>query len=162
LAERIGEQRNGERLTLEIGDQIQSVQEQVSRISVRPRVLMLIGRNQGSLTDIYAVGPNSFLGELIRLAGGINVFADTRAQYPKVSIEAILYRKPDIIIDLSYGQPDSRKKRAALQLWRKFPGLAAVKSNRVFTTSNDIFLLPGPRIGEAVKELARMIHGIDF
>lgn len=162
LAERIGERRNGELLTIEIQEQISSVQKRVDRKPVRPRVLALIGRNQGSLTDIYAVGPNSFLGELIRLAGGSNVFADTSAQYPKVSIEAILFRKPDIIIDLSYGQFDRLKESAALQLWKKFPTLPAVESNQVFVTSNDIFLLPGPRVGEAVKELAEMIHGIQF
>lgn len=162
LAERLEQQDAGQRLTEGIKEQIASVQERVSQQPVRARVLVLIGRNQGSLTDLYAVGPKSFMGELIRLAGGENIFTDAAAQYPKVSIEAILARKPEVIIDLSYGEADQAKRDATLRLWQKFPTLPAVESERVFVTSNDVFLLPGPRIGEAVRTLASMIHGVDF
>jgi ABC-type Fe3+-hydroxamate transport system substrate-binding protein len=51
------------------------------------------------------------------------------------------------------------QKQAVVRLWAaRMPQLAAVKQNRVYAVASDIFVVPGPRIVEAARAFARMIH----
>ena len=46
--------------------------------------------------DLIAVGRGSYLNELIGLAGGENILADTTVPYPKANMEEIIRRNPDV------------------------------------------------------------------
>ncbi len=46
----------------------------------------------------FVAGPGSLANDVIRLAGGVNVFADLTDPYPQVSLEAVLARNPDLIV----------------------------------------------------------------
>ena len=84
---------------------IQKMKEKIdfhrSRLAQVPRksVLLLLGISNDSMRDIYGVGPNTYLGELLELSGGKNILAGSRAQYPKVSKEYIIHQSPEIIIE---------------------------------------------------------------
>ena len=70
---------------------------------------------------------------------------------------------PDVIIDMSYGMGQNQRDVSAIQaLWSKFSSMEAVRTKRVHVVSNDIFLVPGPRVAEAVRILASIIHGSEF
>ncbi|MEO8027384.1 MAG: cobalamin-binding protein, partial [Bryobacteraceae bacterium] len=102
------------------------------------------------------------LNELIELAGGTNIFKDAVASYPAISLEEVLARNPEVIIDMgdmaqTVGVTDAHK-RGVVKLWSRFPSIAAVRGGRVFAVASDIFVVPGPRIAEAVREFARMLH----
>lgn len=132
------------------------------RLTGRPvkKVLFLVGRNLGTLSDIYAVGSEGYLGELIRMAGGESIFPDLYSAYPKVSIEEILVRNPEIIIDMSHSdRPSAEDEGPVRELWSRFPTIEAVKQNHVQVVDSDIFLIPGPRVVDAVEMLAVIIHG---
>ena len=90
------------------------------------------------------------------------MFRDAHAAYSKVSLEGILARDPDVIIDMgemaqTVGITD-RRKRAVVALWKRFPSLKAVRNNRVFAVASDIFVVPGPRVTMAAREIAAMLH----
>lgn len=133
--------------------------------SARPRrsVMLIIGRRAGSLTDLVAVGRDSYLNDLITLAGGTNLMArDGLPAYPRISMEAVLRLNPDVIID-TVDMGDTGDERRARQitntrLWAAFPTLTAVKSHRVYAATSDALVVPGPRIIEAAEWLTNLLR----
>ncbi|MBM3775618.1 MAG: hypothetical protein FJW37_10720, partial [Acidobacteria bacterium] len=128
----------------------------------RRRVMFVVGRNPGTLQNVIAVGSSSYLNEIIELAGGENVFRSSVGAYPKVSLEEILARNPEVIVDMgemaqTVGVTEAQKQAVAA-LWHRYPVLAAARNGRVFAVASDIFVVPGPRVVEAAREFARMLH----
>jgi iron complex transport system substrate-binding protein len=162
LGKRIGREEAATSLISNIENRLARIEQELSGLP-KKEVLFLVGRNSGSLTDIYVVGTRSYLGQLIELAGASNIFSDLPASYPKVSIEQILIKDPEIIIDMSYMEaPDDETLEEALKIWAQFPSIQAVARDDVHIVSSDVFLVPGPRIAEAVASLANIFHGKDF
>lgn len=128
-----------------------------------PRVLVIINRRPGMLADLTAVGPDSYLQELLEVAGGTNVLATPGLPlYPRISLETILRDDPDVILDLS-GQQESEAERQAassqvLALWRQNPQLSAVRKGRVIVGTSNALLVPGPRAPEAARLLFNYMH----
>ena len=82
------------------------------------RVLFIIGRRPGMLADLVAVGPGSYLNDLIEIAGGTNVLdIEGQPEYPRISMETVLRLDPDVIIDtVDMGETEAeRRQRAADQ-----------------------------------------------
>lgn len=159
LAARLGLDDRGRRVAAGIRRDLDRVTASVAQ---RPRrsVLFLVGRSPGSLNDLYAVGHNSYLDELITLAGGTNVFASVAIPYSKVSLEEILARDPEVIVDMSHQEGAGAEDIRAIQaLWNRFSSLRAVRNRQVHVVAAEIFVVPGPRVTAAARDLARMIHG---
>ncbi|HVX66764.1 MAG TPA: cobalamin-binding protein [Bryobacteraceae bacterium] len=128
----------------------------------RRRILFLVGRTPGRIEDLIAVGRGSYLNELIELAGGRNVFGDSAAGYAKIGLEELLARNPEVVVDMGEMSQTAgvtaAQKRAVVALWNRYPNLAAVRQHRVFAVASDIFVVPGPRVVDAAREFARMLH----
>jgi iron complex transport system substrate-binding protein len=126
------------------------------------KMMFVVGRTPGTLTGIIVVGGSSYLSELMGIAGGVNAFADSTAAYPKVTLEEVLARDPDVILDRAdmgdQSAATEAQKRAVINLWRAYPMLKAVKRDRVVFGISDIFFVPGPRIVDAAQAFARMLH----
>lgn len=94
-----------------------------------------------------SIGKNSFINELIEIAGGKNIFSDVDEAYPIVSEEQIIARMPEVIIiptDLS-SDADAIKNRAG---WNAIP---AVKNNKIFALDANSISRPSPRIVDSLK-----------
>jgi iron complex transport system substrate-binding protein len=156
IAVKIGVPEKGRALVQSIDKEVRSGATRPS--GKKPAVLFIVGRTPGAVSDLIAVGRGSFLNELIEFAGGANVFADTAVPYPSVSMEDVIRRDPEIIIDMGNDQMVTEKqKQAVRQLWQKYKFLKAVKSGSVFPVSADYFLTPGPRVGQAVRDIRKLI-----
>ena len=127
-----------------------------------PRAVFIVGRNPNAIEGLVAVGQGAYLNELMALAGGRNIFADAGAPYPRIGLEEVLARNPEVVIDMgdmaSTQNVTDRQTRAVVALWNRYPSLAAVKNRRVFAVASDIFVVPGPRIVDAARQFARMFH----
>ena len=128
------------------------------------RVLLLVGRRPGTLTDLVAVSRNSYMSELVSIAGGVNVLSDPGLpEYPRISMETVIRLEPDVIIDAGDmgDTPDERRsrERITLGLWKRQP-IAAVRNGRVHAVISDAFVIPGPRVIEATETMALWLHGI--
>jgi iron complex transport system substrate-binding protein len=128
----------------------------------RRRILFVVGHTPGRLEDLIAAGRGSYLDQVIELAGAANIFRDAVATYAKVSIEQVLARNPEVIVDMGEMAQTTgvteQQKRAVVALWNRYPALAAVKQRRVFAVASDIFVVPGPRVVEAARAFAQMAH----
>src|SRR5262249_7172161 len=158
IAEKIGVTARGESLVQSIEGQLREISPQKG--GPKPTVLFIVGRTPGAVSDLIAVGRGSYINELIGLAGAENVFRDAVVPYPKVNMEEVIRRNPDVIIDMGHNEMVTEKQKEAVkQLWKKFPFLRAVQRDAVFPISADYFVTPGPRVGLAVRDIRRMVGG---
>ena len=125
----------------------------------RPRTMLVFERDRSSLQNIYASGGYGFLADLLDAAGGDNVFSDLKQQSVQASTEMILARRPDVIIELRYGQSakDSNPARD-LRPWDALGSVPAVKAQQIHVLIGDQYVVPGPRIVDAARELGRALH----
>ena len=157
ISEKIGVPARGHTLIQSIEKQLQDAAAKPG-IGPKPRVLFVVGRTPGTVLDLSVAGRGSYLNELIGLAGGENVFADTPVPYPQVSVEEVIRRNPDVIIDMGHDEMLSEvQKQRVKDLWKKYSFLGAVKHNNVFPISADYFVTPGPRVVQAVQDIRKMI-----
>jgi iron complex transport system substrate-binding protein len=130
-----------------------------------PRVMVIVDRQQGTLNNLIAVGPNNYVNQVLEIAGGTNVLAQPNLpQYPRISLEAVLRANPDVIIDLSGTQETEAARRASraatLALWGQYKDLAAVRNGHVYAGTTDSLVVPGPRTPIATQRLFDFVHGI--
>jgi iron complex transport system substrate-binding protein len=127
----------------------------------RPRTLLVFGREPGTLRAIDASGGLGFLGDIVALSGGDNVFGSEKRESVRVGTESILAAAPEVIIDIHYGRtlgPEQiDRERAA---WKALPAVPAVRMGRVALLVGDEYVVPGPRLADAAEAIADVIHPI--
>jgi iron complex transport system substrate-binding protein len=151
LGARLGKRSEAEELTAEIRSRVEAVRRAAAGLP-RRRVLCAVGRD-----PLYAAGPGSHLDELLRAAGGENVLADAGAPYVLASLEAVLARRPEVIVDLSDNRAGAPRGVVAGD-WQRWPFLPAVVAGRVYQVDPVRLAIPGPRLAEMVELLSRAIH----
>jgi iron complex transport system substrate-binding protein len=96
------------------------------------------------------------VGELIDLAGGVNIFADLPDEYPTVSVEQIVESDPQFIIG-----PSSHGDQMTAEVIGKREGwssLSAVKNNAIYIVDANIVSHASPRIVIALEDFAKILH----
>jgi len=142
-----------ERAALVVDDmnhRIEKVTRAVKNVRYRPNVFFQIG-----IAPIVSVGSDTFIHELIHIAGGRNL-ADKYTSYPRFSKEDVLSLLPDIIIVTSM-----EREKAFEQVkkeWRQWPGIPAVKNDRIFLVDSNVLDRPTPRLVDGLELLVQMIH----
>ena len=126
----------------------------------RPRTLLVFGREPGALRGIYASGGVGFLDDMLRIAGGDNVFADIQKEAVEASTELILSRRPDVILEIRTSDTSSAPATLAaeLALWKSLSSVPAVRNDRVQFLADDRIVIPGPRVVEGTRTIAQALH----
>jgi len=150
-----------EKLAASIHGRLDAIHQRVA--AVRPvRMMFVVGRSPNRLDGLVVVGKASYLNEVIQIAGGENVFRDAVAAYPEVSLEEVIARNPEVIIDIGdMGDQNSsaaEHARQVIAVWQRVRIVAAVRNNRVFPVTAEFYTIPGPRIVNAAQELVDMLH----
>ncbi len=104
---------------------------------------------------IISVGENTFIHELITLAGGINLAVGAQ-DYPRYNWEELLILKPEIVIVASMAgghSPEDLKSG-----WYKWPQIPAVKNGRVYVVDANLIDRPTPRLVDGLEQFVRIIH----
>ena len=100
-----------------------------------------------------SAGASSFINDVIKAAGGENIFADLPDAYPMVSEESIISRQPAVIlIPASTGMAAD-----AVGLRNGWADIPAVKGGRVFVVDDNVYTRPGPRVADVVLELSELL-----
>ena len=148
----------GKQLVDKITTQIDNYRTSIGKTKAR-HVLMLLSATNDPSRDLYAVGRNTFLNELLSIAGGENILPDTMATYPKISKEFIIAKSPEIIIEI--GPTANLSSEGILnrkKAWTIYPTINAVKNDRLYFVGADYILIPGPRLVKILDILTRNIH----
>lgn len=138
----------GERLARKITLQIDRVKQRVAS-APRRSTLLVVG-----IRPLVAVGGKNFIDELITLAGGENIARDAAQPWLNLPDEVVLARAPQVIIEAGMGS----ERGEAAKHWSDLKSIPAVKEKRIYAYPSDKILRPGPRIGEGLEEIARLVH----
>lgn len=136
LGERYDRQSQADALVKDLQKNIEAVQS-VAANKEGPRVLVLLG-----IPGSYLVATeNSYAGDLVKRAGGINVMEGQDAEYLSSNTEYLHNSNPDIILRLSHGMPDEVVKMfdeefKTNDIWKHFE---AVKNDKVYDLEEELF-----------------------
>lgn len=162
IGEATGTAKRAEQLIASIRAGLDEVRAKSAKLKPL-RVMFVIGRAPGRLDGLVVVGRASYLSEVIRAAGGENVFGDAVAAYPQVSTEEVMARNPQVILDMGEmadaGTISESEQRKTVELWNsRMQVLNAVKEHRVYPISSDMYVIPGPRVVNAARSIFAMLH----
>ncbi len=137
-------------IVADMQQRIQQVAAVAGRATHKPKVFMQIG-----VSPIVSVGHQTFIDQLITLAGGINVAAGPNP-YPRYSIEQVIALAPDVIVISSMARATVFEQVKAG--WMQWPAIPAVRNQSVFIAPTNIFDRPTPRLVDGLERMARYIH----
>jgi iron complex transport system substrate-binding protein len=145
---RTGHADDGRRVAAEIDRELLDVERSVAS-EAPPRALFVVG-----LSPVVAVGPGSFLDELLTRAAALNVVHDG-GPWPKLGLEQIADLDPDVVIDASSAMGTPTRITADAPGWSEVRG---VRQGRVIAMSDPRVLRSGPRVAQGLALLARALH----
>jgi iron complex transport system substrate-binding protein len=146
----IGEPAAAADLTGGMADRIADVREAVTAMGTRPRTFYQVG----SEPELYAPAPNSFLADMVALAGGEPITTSDPAVF-SVPQETLLAADPEVIVlgDANYGVCPADV--AARPGWSD---MTAVRAGAIRPVDDVPVTRPGPRLADGLAALARAIH----
>jgi len=158
LGRELGAEAQGERLVLKLRSELlaaKNLVEQRGRGDVG--VLVTFPATVGGGGDVRVVGRDTFVDELLTLAGGRNVVPLDR--YATVSVETVVTWAPEVIVisapgDIAPGLTDEQYRSA----WSRWDAIPAVRSGRVVVLRESYLTIPGPRMGRAARLLVGVLH----
>lgn len=140
----LGTAANAEKLIADLRNRVKTVEEKVKD---KPRTKVFV---QIAKEPLFTIGKESFITEIIAQAGGESATKDVATAYPKLSKETALALNPDAII-LSES-PDNTEPNDV------FASSGAVKNKRIFRVNAAWLARPGPRVVDALEQMARDLH----
>ena len=120
----------------------------------RPKVLRVHDRGAGTMGSFYSVGRKAFQHDLIEIAGGQNLFGDVDRETIQPTLEEVISRKPDIILETLAPGANESEVAQRKQDWGKL-GLA---TGRIYIERESYLLVPGPRLGLAATRISEIIR----
>jgi len=158
VAEALGAPERGPALGRALAARLTEVGERSGRLRERPRVACIEW-----IDPPMAAG--HWMPELVWLAGGAPLLAETGRPTPWIEWEALRRADPDAIVVLPCGFDLARTRRELAPLLAR-PGwqeLSAVRRGRVYLADGHrYFNRPGPRLADSLEILAEMLHPEEF
>ncbi len=148
VARMLGRQEAGDKLAQKITRQFEEVKKRVAP-APRRSTLLAVG-----LRPLVAVGGKNFIDELITLAGGENIAGHAAQPWLNLPDEYVIAKAPQVIIQAGMGS----ERGTSAKYWSDLKSIPAVKEGRVYSYPSDKILRPGPRVGEGLEEIARLVH----
>lgn len=144
----LGREADAKTVVLQFQQRRQAVRERVDHVG-KPLILFAVG-----IRPLVLAGGRSFIGSLIREAGGVNVAEEATVPHPKFSMEEVARRDPDIIIVLNKECRDNE----CFNEWQRHQALRAVRHNQIYQLDADLIARPSARIMDALEQLAAIFH----
>ncbi len=148
LGQVLNAQEAAQKLVADMQAATKAVEEKVAKATTKPVVFYEVWHD-----PLQTAGPNSFIDDMIRLAGGTNAAADTKDPWAMFSLEQLAAANPDVIFT---GTPDGAKAILERKGWES---LKAVKDGKVFgAPDQNLVVRPGPRLIQGLNWMAEQIH----
>ena len=114
----------------------------------------------GAPGSVMVSTDNSYVGNLVKIAGGNNIFESESSSYIQVNMEEIIKRNPDKILIMTHAVPEEAKKTVeeefAKATWQQ---LDAIKNNKVYYLENGYFgMSANLKVIEALDKLGVILN----
>lgn len=141
-------QEQAAKLVADMQKAVNEVREKAARATTRPVVFYEVWHD-----PLQTVGPDTFIDDMITLAGGVNAAASAKDRWPQFSLEQLAAANPDIIVA---GSADAAQAARERKGWES---LKAVKEGKVLgLPDQNLFVRPGPRLIQGLRWMAEQIH----
>lgn len=125
----------------------------------RPRALSLLGQEDAW----YAHRDNHFVGSLLAVAKADNIAGQDEAHsryrsLAPIDLEQVIAKDPEVIFIMPYGDANEQVVLGNFNNHPATQSLAAVRNGRVHMLPYTISSQPGPRSGEALRNLFALLY----
>jgi iron complex transport system substrate-binding protein len=138
-----------------LGKRVGKVRAKVDSLEERPRVMW------GYLGEpVYTAGGNTMIDDVFALAGGTNVGRLAPGAWPQVSLETMVSWAPEVIITTG-NMGEEKAFEEKLEEMRRTDGwksLPAMRDRRVYNIDGDLLNRAGPRLIDALEQIAALLH----
>jgi len=148
-----GSEASARALIASLDARIKEIEAPLSGLAERPTVFLSL---QGP--GLWTCGRDSFLDDLIRRAGGVNVAGEIDRKWVLLSREEILFRNPDFVVIMSKTEPDFERAADWFRDEPRLRHLTAVEAGRIRRLDENTASRFGPRLVDAFADLVRIIH----
>ncbi|MDA8233510.1 MAG: cobalamin-binding protein [Clostridia bacterium] len=152
IAKATGKETKGQEVVKGMQDILAQVEKKLSQLTAEQKVKVFI---EVGYEPLFTAGKGSFVDDLVRSAGGINVASEVKA-YQQYSLEQLLTVNPQVILATDYYYLKENQKVEKRADWKN---IEAVKQGRVIGNLDaNLLTRPGPRSAEAVKAIAQALY----
>lgn len=148
LGRATGHEPDAEQLIERMQVRLDAVQ---ARLAGRPPVPVYMETGSNERGSYLSLRGENYTNDILRLAGGRNLFADSRLS--QVGGESVFHANPARIIVA--GTPQQAAALARRPGWQSIPAVAA---GRIDSLPSALLLIPGPRVVDGVEQLAALLH----
>lgn len=155
-----GEEASAQALQKAIKDSLQYYRRKAQRLNAdKARAMLVLGRERGTTRNISVIGSNNFNDSLWTMLGGRNVFGDIDSKFAKITREAVINARPELIIEFKFNEQWSpQKERKNRRDWQELSMLPAVKNDHIYVLTGNYTLIPGPRITLLVRDYFEILR----
>jgi iron complex transport system substrate-binding protein len=140
-------EEKAEKLVSEMKSKVQNVLDKV-KDKPRPNVYYVVSFGK---TGDYTAGNDTFIGQMIRMAGGKNAADDAKGW--AYSLEKLTEKNPEILICSKY-----YNSKQGIENANGYKDLEAVRKGKLYEIDNNLLDRQGPRLADGLTELAGIIH----
>jgi iron complex transport system substrate-binding protein len=144
------------KIVKDLRQRINTVIDASKTITVKPKVYFEIWND-----PLLSVNSKTWIGNLISLAGGENIFGHAPSEWPVISSEDVVDLDPDVLLFPVI--PDVHPFWESFEVVKNRQGwqnITAVKTGNLYTVLRDCISRPGPRLVESLELLSKLFHEI--
>jgi len=151
------EEESAERLLGALKKTGLDVEAALSQVGQKPRVFLWL-RGQG----LWTCGQESYLNDLVLKAKGINIAGEIPRKWLQLSREQLIYENPDVIIIMVKDAAQFSRAKDGLLADTRLQTVKAIAKKDIHFLDEDIASRFGPRLLDALLEIARILHPQQF
>ena len=144
-----GNREQAAELVASMRARIEAVTEAIASVEEGPRTFFEL------TADLYTVGPETFVGNVLTLAKAQNVATGASSPFPQLTAEAVIAADPEVVLLADGAWGESLETVCARPGW---DATSACINERVHPVDGDLTSRPGPRVVEGLEEIARLLY----
>jgi iron complex transport system substrate-binding protein len=157
LGARVGHVEAATKVAGDIERDVEGIRKQVAG-RPRPKTVLVFEREPGSLRGLYVGAGIGFMHDMLEAAGGTDAFDDVKRLSLQATAELMLARAPEVIIEVHASSKPADLLKRETAVWNSLPALPAVRTGRVYLLADDRLTIPGPRVADGIRIMARALH----
>lgn len=155
----VGDPEIAERRVQQIQQQMKELRKKTNHVK-RSSALAVVSRRYGtgSVEKAQVAGKNTFLHEMLRLAGGKNLY-EGPPPYGKVSAEFLLSNTPSYLLEFIPRMKDRDFTHQQIRRdWLSLNMFSEENKDRILIIDHPYAVIPGPRFIEVAQDIAKHLH----
>jgi len=151
-----GNSLRAQEIVKDLKRRIKAVVESSKTVTIKPKVYFEVWND-----PYLSVNSKNWIGNLISLAGGENIFGHTPSEWPMISPEHVVDLNPDVLLfPLIPDVPPFWESFETVKNRQGWENIVAVKNDHLYTVLRDCISRPGPRLVESLQLFSRIFHEI--